>query len=556
MLHDNITTNQADSDAKASWESALLHIQDIDKRDFNQHQPDLVKSTIEWFEAAAGSLQAEDVFADNKIATLAREAARIQIGETNTTRLIDIIATERGVGGGKVAVKKVFADHTKARKQRTGEDMTQGADWDKIKHDQYGRAESSVHNARAGMRALGIDFAYDKFTRKCRAIHDWEGETTAVGAELRATIARKLSLEYAIEVTDDKISAAIDQMAAGNRYDSLIDAMNALPKWDEQERLDRWLIDYAGAEDNIYHREAGHVWLLAAVARAYLPSVKFDSAIILQGAQGSGKSTLLAILAGGGDMFTDDNIMSKANDSKHLIETTVGKWIVEIGELAGMHRTTVEDVKAMISRREDSARMAYGRSTEHYPRRMVFAGTTNSKRYLRDETGNRRFWPIITGNIDLVGLAANRDQLLAEAKARFFEVQDALVRSMSGEIVTPYPLQLNDQESRDMAIRAQVEAFDLDEGWLDILRVLPEWLVFDAGGKYYVPTNRLYQALGMSEKDWTIIATKRVKPIMESLGWVMTPHAVHYDKAGVGKKARCWMREDQPETRQARNHYI
>lgn len=555
MLHDNITTNQADSDEKVSWESAILHLQGVDPRDFNQHQPDVVNSTIKWFEAAADSLQSDDVFADNKVATLAMEAARIQIGETNTTRLVDIIATKRGVGGGRAAVRKVFADHTKAQKQRSGKDMTTGADWDKIKFDQYGRAESSVHNARAGMRALGIDFAYDKFTRKCRAIHEWEGETTVVGAELRATIARKLSLEYAIEVTDDKISSAIDQMAAGNRYDSLIDAMNALPAWDEQERLDRWLIDFAGVEDNIYHREAGHVWLLAAVSRAYIPGVKFDSAIILQGDQGSGKSTLLAILAGG-DLFTDDNIMSKANDSKHLIETTIGKWIVELGELAGMHRATIEDVKAMISRREDSARMAYGRSTEHYPRRMVFAGTTNSKRYLRDETGNRRFWPIITGKIDLAGLAANRDQLLAEAKVRFFEVQDALVRSMSGEIVTPYPLQLNDQESRDMAIRAQVEAFDLDEGWLDILRVLPEWLVYERGGVYYVPTNRIYQALGMSEKDWTIIAAKRVKPIMESLGWVMTANQVYFDAHGSSSKAKCWTRTDPPQTRQSPNRYI
>lgn len=550
MLHDNSTTNQADSDKKVSWDSAILHIQEIDQRDFNQHQPELVKSTIKWFESAADSLQSDDVFADQKVATLAREAARIQIGETNTARLVDIIATERNVGGGRVAVKKVFAQASAKKSVSSGQDMTSGADWDKIKHDQYGRAESSVHNARAGMRALGIDFAYDKFTRKCRAIHDWDGEPTSVGAELRATIARKLSLEYAIEVTDDKISAAIDQIAAGNRHDSLIDAMDALPEWDKQERLDSWLIDYAGAEDNVYHREAGHVWLVGAVARAYMPGVKFDSAIIMQGKQGTGKSTLLSILAGG-DMFTDDNIMSKANDSKHLIETTVGKWIIELGELAGMHRATIEDVKAMISRRIDSARMAYGRSTEHYPRRMVFAGTTNSERYLRDETGNRRFWPIITGLIDLAGLAENRDQLLAEAKARFFEIKPILDRVMRGEVVTPYPLQLNDPDSREMALRAQTDAFDFDTGWRDMLEVLPEWIVYNKAGRYYVPANRIYQALGMVEKDWTIIAAKRVKPIMESLGWVKTDSQVYYD-GHAGKKAICWMRDDRPDTRQCR----
>jgi hypothetical protein len=270
---------------------------------------------------------------------------------------------------------------------------------------------------------------------------------------------------------------------------------------------------------------------------------------VLQGLQGKGKSTLLHILAGG-KFFTDENIMGKANDSKHLIETTTGKWIVELGELAGMNRSTIEDVKAMISRTEDGARMAYGRETDHYLRRMVFAGTTNGERYLRDETGNRRFWPIITSDIDLTGMAANRDQLLAEAKLAFLAIKSDLERAIEGEVLEQYPLQLNDADSRRMAIAAQKDAFDLDTGWMGVLETMPEWLVHERSGVWYVPNNQMYKALDMSAKDWNIIASKRVKPIMEALGWELTQNQVYYGASN--DKTRCWKRSDKPQTHGSR----
>lgn len=554
-------SNYNQNSIKDQYTRSLVKIADKTadlSKPYNDGIPEAMREMEEILKSAIAVIDRKSIaIAEDQVKRLAKECRRYKLGAPLIKLLHKELTESKHILCETVdskAFEKMFAAERQAALQASGEDRKpEGADWKEIKYDKNGKPESSVHNARAGMIAIGINFAYDKFTRRTTATHDWDGEPNIVSTELRATIARKLSTELAIEVQDDKISAAISQMASLNKHDSLIDEIDALPAWDKRERLDRWLIDYAGAEDNIYHREAGRVWLVAAIARAYIPGVKFDSAIVLQGLQGKGKSTLLQILAGG-NFFTDDNIMSKANDSKHLIETTTGKWVVELGELAGMHRATIEDVKAMISRREDGARMAYGRETDYFPRRMVFAGTTNSERYLRDETGNRRFWPIVTGDIDLAGLSANRSQLLSEAKEEFLRVKDLLELSMSGGVVDRYPLQLNDQDSRAMAFSAQTNAFDLDAGWMGILESLPEWLVHEKSGVWYVPHNQLYKALDMSAKDWTIIASKRAKPIMESLGWEMTASPVYYSNTQKYRndKTRCWKRSDRPQTIESR----
>jgi GTPase SAR1 family protein len=523
-------------------------------KNYNAGVADAMRSVEALLTSATGLIDRGSIaVAEKQLKKLANCCRNFNLGSTLIKSLHKDLSDSKHILCASLKAKdfeKVFTDERNAALHASGQNRNAaGADWEKIKYDQFGRPESSVHNARAGMISMGVSFKYDKFTRRTTSSHDWGNEPTMVGAELRATIARRLSEQYAIEVQDDKISSAISQIASANKHDSLIDSLESLPEWDKQERLDRWLIDYAGAADNIYHREAGHVWLVAAIARAYLPGVKFDSAIVLQGLQGKGKSTLLHILAGG-KFFTDENIMGKANDSKHLIETTTGKWIVELGELAGMNRSTIEDVKAMISRTEDGARMAYGRETDHYLRRMVFAGTTNGERYLRDETGNRRFWPIITSDIDLTGMAANRDQLLAEAKLAFLAIKSDLERAIEGEVLEQYPLQLNDADSRRMAIAAQKDAFDLDTGWMGVLETMPEWLVHERSGVWYVPNNQMYKALDMSAKDWNIIASKRVKPIMEALGWELTQNQVYYGASN--DKTRCWKRSDKPQTHGSR----
>ena len=168
-------------------------------------------------------------------------------------------------------------------------------------------------------------------------------------------------------------------------------------KWDGVERLDTLIIDYLGAEDIPYVRAVTRKTLVAAVARIFCPGTKFDSILVLNGKQGVGKSTLFAKL--GRDWFSDSLSISDMKD-KTAPEKLQGYWILEISELNGMKKMDVETVKSFITRVDDKYRQAYGATVESHPRSCIIVGTTNSDGgFLRDITGNRRFWPVkVTGS--------------------------------------------------------------------------------------------------------------------------------------------------------------
>jgi len=185
--------------------------------------------------------------------------------------------------------------------------------------------------------------------------------------------------------------------------------------WDGEPRLGTWLVDYCGAEDNLYTREVGRRWMISAVARALKPGCKADAMLVLEGRQGLGKSTVFRILAGD-EWFGDDLPPVTSKDASTYLR---GLWIVEIGEMTAVTRSEIESVKAFLSRQEERYRPPYGRVEVSEPRRCIFAGSTNRADYLRDETGNRRFWPVPTPHLDLDALKRDRDQLWAEAVAAF-----------------------------------------------------------------------------------------------------------------------------------------
>lgn len=198
-------------------------------------------------------------------------------------------------------------------------------------------------------------------------------------------------------------------------FHPVLDYLNGL-KWDGVPRLDTWLTTYAEAADNEYTRAVGALMLLAAVRRVRTPGCKFDEMLVLESPQGKDKSTFLSVLAVEEAWFTDN--LPLDNESKIVIELTAGKWIVEAADLSGMRKSDVESLKAFLSRRVEVARLAYDRLTTERPRHFVIFGTTNSQYYLKDATGNRRFWPVRVTGFNIPQLKADRDQLWAEAAAR------------------------------------------------------------------------------------------------------------------------------------------
>jgi len=162
--------------------------------------------------------------------------------------------------------------------------------------------------------------------------------------------------------------------------------------WDGIPRVDTLLIEYLGAEDTIYTREVTRKTLCAAVARIYQPGIKFDTILVLNGPQGIGKSTLFARL--GGKWFSASLTIGDMKD-KSAAEKLQGYWILELGELAGIRKVDVETVKSFITRTDDKFRQSYGTTVESHPRNNIIVGSTNSESgFLRDVTGNRRFWPV------------------------------------------------------------------------------------------------------------------------------------------------------------------
>jgi len=190
---------------------------------------------------------------------------------------------------------------------------------------------------------------------------------------------------------------AVTKVADDRSYHPIREMFEALPQWDGIPRVDTFLIDYLGAQDNPYVRAVTRKALCAAYRRVFQPGIKFDYMIVLNGDQGIGKSTLIAKL--GMEWFSDSLSLSDMND-KTAAEKLQGYWILEIGELAGMKKADIDKVKAFVSRQDDKYRASFGRRVTPHLRQCIFFGTTNSENgYLRDITGNRRFWNVkVTGN--------------------------------------------------------------------------------------------------------------------------------------------------------------
>lgn len=228
--------------------------------------------------------------------------------------------------------------------------------------------------------------------------------------------------------------------------------------WDGVPRVNTWIKDYCqGEAEEPYLSEVSRKFLLAMVKRIFEPGCQWDYVLVLEGKQGKYKSSIARALAS--DKWFMDNLPDLKD--KDAMLNLQGKWLIELGELTNVKRSDHNLVKAYLVRRTDTVRPHYGRIMADVPRQSVFIGTVNEGEYLKDPTGNRRFWPVKVGECDVKGLTAVRDQFFAEAVDIYKKTNEILMLSKDATVQATEA-----QEDR----RVDDDETEMREALLDFIR--------------------------------------------------------------------------------------
>lgn len=265
-----------------------------------------------------------------------------------------------------------------------------------------------------------------------------------------------------------KLKPALLAVASSRSFHPIKEAFEALPEWDGTERVDSLLVDYLGAADTPYTRAVTRKTLVAAVARIYEPGRKFDTILVLTGPQGIGKSTFFAKL--GGQYFSDSLAISDMRD-KTGAEKLQGYWILELSELNGIKKMDVETVKSFITRTDDKYRASYGVAVESHPRQCIIVGTSNNQGFLRDITGNRRFWPVeVSGEGPKKPWDLDQDtiqQIWAETLIRYQEGESLLLTGKAAQEASEHQKDAMESDDREGLVRVYLDTL-LPDNWKEM----------------------------------------------------------------------------------------
>lgn len=371
-------------------------------------------------------------------------------------------------------------------------------DWP-ISNDKFQPRKDHPANVRYALARLGIEVRRNLFS----FVNDIEG-LGLEGRDLNDVadiLTSRFQLELGFEASAAAIKSEIVAIAHEQAYHPIVDYLDGLV-WDGTPRLDTMLRDYAEAEDTELNREFGAKFLIAGVRRVRQPGVKFDTMLVFEGNQGTGKSSFAEILAVRDEWFCGS--LSLKSDDKTKAELLAGSWIVEVQEMDGIRKASTHELKRFLSTRRDKYRRAYGRDARTYPRQCVIVGSTNDQKYLFDQTGNRRFWPVRGGKVQLQKLRMDVDQLWAEAA----------VREAAGEsIVLSEHLWEAAAELADL--RLIEDAF---------ATVLSDWFA-DKTGRVSMDSVKLL--LGFEGGRLSPIEVQRIKAEMDRLGWEEKTNRLH-----------------------------
>lgn len=318
----------------------------------------------------------------------------------------------------------------------------------------------------------------------------------------------------------DRIFDAVNVVAQRRSFHPVREYLDSCT-WDGVPRVETLLVDYLGAEDNEYTRAVTRKTLAAAVARIFRPGCKFDYMLTLRGKQGLGKSAIIAKL--GGQWFSDTFTTMQGKDAYEQVQ---GVWLMEVGELAGMRKAEAETIKLYISKQRDRFRPAYGRRLQEFPRQCVFIGTTNESQFLRDTTGNRRFWVVDTPNEptrDLwEDLTPETVRLIWAEAVEIYKTGEALYLPRELEEKAREVQEAYEEENPKAGLIIDYLDRLLPEGW-DTLDIYSrrQWLETDAVGtvkRHTVCTLEIWaEALNGNPDKLDRYAAKEIRDIMATL---------------------------------------
>jgi predicted P-loop ATPase len=365
--------------------------------------------------------------------------------------------------------------------------------------DGYNKSEvpkATYGNTLAALRNATVEVRYDTFRNKMMVQgHDLAGEGEV--SDHVISILRHLIYEkFRFHPTESNTREAITVIGRQHMFNPVADWLSGL-KWDGKPRVDMLFSTYLGAKNTALNRAFARKMLCAMVRRAKEPGHKFDHMVILEGEQDIGKSRFCADLAGDPELFNDTPILNK--EAKAQMEAVEGKWVFEIAELQGMKRAEIEKVKAFVSRPRDRERKAYGRFRTEVPRTCIFIGTTNAEFYLKDTTGNRRYWPVMVRRYDQEAFLRDRDQIFAEAVV----------------LEPKEKLWLEDENLREAAVIAQEKRMEPNP----YAERLNELHGEEVGEEERIFAKDVWRFLGIETLSGQNQASKIVADAMRHLGW-------------------------------------
>jgi predicted P-loop ATPase len=355
-------------------------------------------------------------------------------------------------------------------------------------------ADDQRNIRQAVIAGLGAAFTFDEFADQIWVT--WQGRRRAFDDALADQLWLAVDATYGFRPARDFF---VRVLVAWARSECAVHPVREYLDrivWDGSPRLDRWLTTYGGAPDTPFTRAAGATTLIGAIRRVRRPGTKLDTLLVLEGAQGVQKSTAIASLCPCSEWFSD--AIALGSDPKITIEKTRGIWIAEIAELQGFSESKIEALKAFLSRQVDGpTRLAYDRLPSRVPRSFVLIATTNSREYLKDPSGNRRFLPVPTPQFDISALRRDRDQLWAEAAAR----------EADGEAIILDP-------SLWAVAAVEQEQRRIIDPWEEVFM---EQRAFDDPA---IPVSRLWGVLGKDVNARDPRAGRRINDIMTARGYV------------------------------------